>query len=109
MKKIAFLICVVVLSLSLTGCGHVYDPKIDAFEAHLYCLSDDPEGYVNLAREYGLPLGLEDSIVAVGDYIYSDDPSLWGDAVEGWMYLTIYIDELHAELDELHKEYHDAY
>ena len=109
MKKTAFLIAVVLLSVTLTGCGTSYSPKVENFKAHLYSLSDDPEGTVDLSIRYNNTDDLEDAFTKLCGYTSKDWYVSTNDAEDAWIYVSHYIDALHAEIDELYREYQSSH
>lgn len=109
MKKISLLISIVVLSLVLTGCGNSYSPKVEKFELHLYSLSDDPESTLDFTLRYNNTDDLEDAFTKLCGYTSKDWYVSTNDAEDAWIYLSHYIDALHAEIDELYREYQSAY
>lgn len=109
MKKISLLMLLVLLVSTLSGCGIAYNQKVDNFRDHFTFFADDPESYIDIAREYSIPCDLEEAIGDLCDYLYQEEDSSWADAVDAWMYVTLYIDALHAEIADLYEEYQDAY
>lgn len=109
MKKIALLMFLVVICVSVSGCGSSYNPKVENFEAHLASLADDPEGRVDVVLKYNRTDDLEDAFTKLSGYTSKDWYVSQSDAEDAWIYLSHYIDALHAEIAALYEEYHDAH
>lgn len=109
MKKISLLMLLFVLAFVLPGCGSSYNPKVENFEEHLYSLADDPEDHVNVVLRYNRTESLDDAFATLDGYITKSWPVSANEAEDAWIYISHYIDALHAEIDELYEEYQDAY
>ena len=109
MKKIALLIFVAAVVFSLTGCVRSSSPKVDSFESHLAALSDDPEEAVGFSLRYNNTANLDDAFTKLCGFTSNDWYVSSNDAEDAWIYVSRYIDALHAEIDELYEEYQDAY
>ena len=109
MKKIAFLVCFVAISFFLAGCGLSSNAKVEAFESHLSALSDDPERALDFSLLYNNTANLEDAFTKLCGYTSKDWYVSTNDAEDAWIYVSHYIDALHAEIDELYMEYQSAH
>lgn len=109
MKKIVSLVFLVALSLCIYGCSYSISPKVENFEAHLSSLSDDPESWVDFSFPYNKTKNLEDAFTKLCGYTSKDWYVSSSDAEDAWIYISHYLDALYADLDQLYKEYQNAY
>lgn len=118
-RKPLLVVSLIVLALSVCGCTprsstilHVSECpycegsyRLDDFESHLWQLSYSPEDAVSLRMEYNRTEDLEDAFTKLYCYLYEEDDVTWNEADDAWIYVSHYIDALHADLDELYSEY----
>lgn len=109
MKRIAFVFALVLLAITLCGCSVATSPKVDDFEFQFRILSEDPEGSIALSIRNNNTLNLEEAFTALAGYTSKDWYVSANDAEDAWIYVSHYIDALHAEIDELYRLYREAY
>lgn len=127
MKKLSLLLLLAVLVGAFSGCSRSapvepdppecpsecpycgYSWQREDFAGHLYMLADDPEDCVDVGLKYNRTKDLEDAFTKLCGFTSKDWYVSTNDAEDAWIYVSHYIDALHAEIDELYREYQDAY
>lgn len=108
MKRFALVLLLVLLAAALGGCTS-YNQKADNFRDHLAFLATDPEDYIDFHVPYNRTEDLEDAFTKLYCYLYEEDGVTWNEADDAWIYVSRYIDALHAEIAALYEEYQSAY